>query len=269
MEKEQRKKNVIKKVIADLKPEKDGYCRVTHKKGWLGFLEDGDLAFKPAELRRVLQRIIKENPPRGEKLFCLRRRDIFTVTNEKQPYRPEEALERFIVASNGNNSYDQIPIGGGKESVDIGIQVSDEKFIFVELKPWRSTNTPLYAIVESLKNLMEYRYILENGINDIPSFEEVDLVVLAPQSYYIDYRLKENGGLQNLKRALNDLSVEFNANISLMALRVKKERVFDQCRQICKERNINGQQRIQISHADKIPELARDQWKLLLASDKL
>jgi hypothetical protein len=269
IEREQRKKDLIKKVIADLKSEKAGFCRITQKKGWLGFLDDGDFVFKPDELHQVLQRVIKENPPRGEKLFCLRKRDTFTVTIEKKPYRPEEALERFIVASNPKGFCNQIPIGGGKESIDIGIQEIGEKFIFVELKPWRSINTPLYAIVESLKNLIEYRFILENGIKDIQRFKEIDLVVLAPQSYYDEYRLDGSGGLQNLKRALNDLSVEFNTNISLIALPIEKKGFFDKCRKICEERNIDKQESIQISDADAIPELAQDKWKLLVASDKI
>jgi len=270
MEREQRKKDVIKKVIADLKTEKDSYCRITHKKGWLGFLEDGDLVFTPGELHQVLQRVMKEHPPRGEKLFCLRKRDTFTVTNERKPYRPEEALERFIVVSNSKKFYGQVPIGGGKESIDIGIkEESGEKFMFVELKPWRSTNTPLYATVESLKNLMEYRFILENENENVPRFKEVDLIVLAPQFYWDDYRLNESGGLKKMKRALNDLSAEFNTNIALMALPIEEKDFLDKCRKICEQRGIEKQQPITISEADAIPELSRDQWKLLVASDKV
>ena len=262
-------KNIFNEVISKLKSEKDGYCRITHKKGWLGFLKDEDLVLKPHELHQILRQVINESPPNGDKLFFLRKRCNFTVTIEKKAYRPEEALERFIVASNAASFYDQIPIGGGKESIDIGIKVNHEKFIFIELKPWRSTNTPLYAIVESLKNLMEYRFILENENENIPMFKEVDLVVLAPQSYWDFYQLNESGGLQKMRRALNDLSVQFNTNISLMALPIEEKRFFDKCRKICEERNIDKQESIRISDADAIPELAREQWKLLVASDKV
>lgn len=268
--KKQRKKDVIIKVIADLNTEKHGYCRITHKQGWLDFLEDGDFVFKPVEMRQVLQQVIKEHPPRGEKLFCLRKRDTFTVTIEKKPYRPEEALERFIVASNPVNFWDQIPIGGGKESIDIGIEEnSGEKFIFVELKPWKINNTPLYAIVESLKNLIEYRFILEDRKKDIPRFKEVDLIVLAPQSYWDDYRVNESGALQKMKRVLNELGAEFGTNISLMALHIGKDEFFDKCRKICEQRSIDKQQRITISKADALPELARNRWQLLVASDRI
>ncbi|PKN68525.1 MAG: hypothetical protein CVU54_14500 [Deltaproteobacteria bacterium HGW-Deltaproteobacteria-12] len=274
MKETSKKKEIIEKVIADLKSEKDGYCRITHKKGWLGFLGDGDLVITPYELQDVLKKVISNYPPRGKKLFCLRKKDTFTVTIEKTPYRPEEALERFITAANPENFYGQVPIGGGKESIDIGIQESGEKFIFVELKPWRSTNTPLYAIVESLKNLIEYRFILEKQIEDIPRFKEVDLIVLAPQSYYRDYGLIDSTGLpwedkiDTVKKALNDLSLVFETSISLMILPIEKEDFLDKCRRICEEQNIDKQQSISISKSAALPELARNKWKLLVSSDK-
>ena len=38
-------KNIMKEIIARTDSEKDGYCRIKHKRGWLDFLEDGvDLA---------------------------------------------------------------------------------------------------------------------------------------------------------------------------------------------------------------------------------
>jgi len=264
-----KKKEILKKVVSALKSEKDGYCRITNKEGWFGFLADGDLVFTPGELHQVLKCIIKKYPPRGEKLFCLGKRKRFTPTSGKEPFIPEAALERFIVVSNPEKFYDQIPIGGGKESIDIGIRESDEKFIFVELKPWRSTNTPLYAIVESLKNLMEYRFILENGNENVPRFKEVDLIVLAPKPYWDDYKLNESSGLKKMKRALNDFSVVFNTNISLMQLLIEERVFFDKCGKIYDERGIDKQGKIRVLGTDAIPKLARDQWKLLVASDKV
>jgi len=165
--------NKMKRIISGLKSEKNGYCRITHKRGWFGYLKDGDTAFTPQDLKKTIVRVVEKNPPRGEKLFNLDwcrqgKRSHFTMLPKKlklevpvQPYRKEEALERFIVLSNGDRFYNQIPIGGGKESIDIGIKESDSKFIFVELKPWESGNNPLYALIESLKNLIEYRTILK------------------------------------------------------------------------------------------------------------
>lgn len=110
------KKDILNEVIAKLNSKKDGYCRITHKKGWLGFLEDGDLVFTAQELHQAFCEIFQNdgNKPRGEKLFCLRKRCNFTITSTRKPYRTEEALERFITASNPENYFNQIPIGGGR-----------------------------------------------------------------------------------------------------------------------------------------------------------
>ena len=266
-------KNILKEVISKLKVEKDGYRRIPHKKGWLEFLEDGDLVFTPRELHQTLRQVINEFPPRGNKILYQRNRYNFTVTKEKKAYRTEEALERFITTSNSGKYFNQVPIGGGKESIDIGIEENESKFIFVELKPWSSTNSPLYAIVESLKNLIHYRIIHKNNIahdKDCKHYKHVDLMILAPRSYYQDYGLTETAQKEmgNVKKALNDLSREFETNISLMALTLKEEDFVNKLKRICEELKIDRQQIISISRKDEIPELARDKWKLLVSSDK-
>jgi hypothetical protein len=265
-------KDILKEVISKLKSEKDGYCRITHKKGWLGFLKDGDLVFKPQELHQILRQVICSEGmvPRGDKLFYLRKRDNFTVKSDKTPYRPEEALERFITLSNPRDFFNQIPIGGGKESIDIGIKEGASTFIFVELKPWSSTNSPLYAIIESLKNLIEYRIIHEKKIKEIEDFKEVNLIVLAPQSYYRMYGLDDNAGdkISIMKEALNALSSEFSTSISLMELPLEKEAFSDICRKVCDNRKTTGQEIISISAENSVPELMRNQWKTLVSSDR-
>ena len=266
-------KGILKEVISKLKSKKDGYCRITHKKGLLGFLEDGDLVFQPQELHQVLKEVISRNSmlPKGEKLFELRRKFNFTVKPDKTPYRPEEALERFITASNPENFFNQIPIGGGKESIDIGIRESDSKFVFIELKPWSSKNSPLYAIVESLKNLIEYRIIHEKQIKEIEHFKEVNLIVLAPQSYYQMYGLIDisEGKASIVKKALNELSSEFDTTISLMELPIEKEAFFEICQKVCNKIETTGQEVISISNADAVFELIRNQWKMVVAADRI
>jgi len=265
--------NILKEVISKLKVEKDGYRRIPHKKGWLEFLEDGDLVFTPCELHQTLRQVINEFPPRGNKILYQRNRCNFTVTKERKAYRTEEALERFITTSNPGKYFNQVPIGGGKESIDIGIEENESKFIFVELKPWSSTNSPLYAIVESLKNLIEYRIVHENKIKhyeDCKHYKEVDLIILAPETYYHDYGLIESteDKISKVKKVLNDLSSEFNTNIALMALTLKEDDFLNKLRMICEEQNIVEQKSISISKSDIIPELARDEWELLVSSDK-
>ncbi len=271
------KKNILKEVISRLKSEKNRYCKIRHKRGWLDFLKDGDLVFSPSELKRTLKETIDQENcrPKGSKLFRLRKRCQFTIMTDKTPYRTEEALERFIIASNAENLFNQIPIGGGKESIDIGIRENDSEFAFVELKPWNSSNSPLYAIVESLKNLIEYRVILERKIENIPVFKKINLIILAPWAYYEAYGLISSNGIcytdkiSILRKTLNDLSSEFRTNISLMALQLDRASFNDKCGRIYDRKGITEQTKISISEEDAIPELKRDRWELLVSSDKI
>ena len=271
-------KDILEKVILRLKSEKGGYCRIKHKRGWLEYLKDGDLIFAPDELHRTLRRVIdtKENRPRGDKLLFLRNtrntNPQYTAREDGTPYRPEEALERFIIVSNSDNFYYQVPIGGRKESVDIGIKESKSKFIFVELKPWDSANSPLYAIVESLKNLIEYRIILDRKIATNNTFDEVELLILAPKEYYEVYNLIDNTGehraekISIVRETLNKLSSEFQVRISLMALQLDKDSFFRSCKRLYQNKKLSGQKKVSVLGADPIPVLAKDKWKLVVDS---
>ena len=267
-------KDILEKVILHLKSKKGGYCRIKHKRGWLEYLKDGDLIFRPDELHHTLRQVIDRdgNRPRGDKLFCLRRKVKFTAKEDKSPYRPEEALERFIIVSNPDNFYNQIPIGGGKESIDIGIRENDSKFVFVELKPWQSTNSPLYALIENLKNLIEYRIIHKRKIKVIPKYDHLELLILAPQAYYEEYKLIDNQGVAQadkitiLKETLNAISTEFETAISFMAIQMNKQDFFRVCSNIYEDRGIEGQDKITLSRKDIIPVLSKDKWKLVVNS---
>ena len=267
-------KNILKEVISKLNSEKDGYCRIKHKRCFLEYLEDGDLVFKPRELHDLLWSVIDSDGmrPRGEKLFSFHRKCKFTLTENKEPYRPEEALERFIIVSNPGEFFNQVPTGGGKESIDIGIEESDSKFTFVELKPWSSTNSPLYAIVESLKNLIEYRIIRDRKIKDIPEYD-VCLMILAPESYYKAYGLIDSvekplkDKVKILEKSLNEISSEFNTKISFMMLPIEKEYFLNKCKEIYDNREAKGQQPVSLYKSDSIPELVRSNWRLLATSD--
>ncbi len=135
------KKDILNKVFLKLKPENDDYYSIKHKRLWLNFLKNDNLNFTPDKLHQVLREIVREEPPRGDKLFCLDRHYNFTVINKKA-FRIEEALERFIIASNPDNEFfNQIPIGGKKESIDFGIKENESRFVFIELKQWSSNDS--------------------------------------------------------------------------------------------------------------------------------
>ena len=267
-------KDILSTVIKQLDTQKTKYCRIRHKRGWLEYLEDGDLVFRPSELHDILRRVVDSEgkTPRGNKLLALRKSTTFTARKDKAPYRPEEALERFIIVSNSDNFYNQIPIGGRKESIDIGITENNSKLIFVELKPWKSTDSPLYAMVESLKNFMEYRIIQERNIERLHDFDEMELMILAPEAYYMEFGLIDSHGktridkISILKKTLRSISSEFKVDISFMVLQLDENNFHVTCRKIYDNRKVIGQGEIQLTGADSIPILARDKWKLLVSS---
>lgn len=271
-------KNVLNEVIAKLKTKKNKYCRITHRKGWSEYLKEGDMVFRPHELHQILREIVDSMRPRGKMLLYPRKRTNFTVTSQDKPYRREEALERFITLSNPDNYCNQFPLRGRKESSDIAILNDGTRHLLIELKPWRSNNSPLYALVESLKNLIEYRIIEEKSITyhrDFTQFNEADLIVLAPESYYQDYGLIDKSGspiiskLQILKRSVDELSAEFKTNISFMMLPLEESSFYERCRTVCnKYKKTTGLESIDIQESDSIPELARDKWKPLVSSDR-
>ena len=71
-----------------------------------------------------------------------------------------------------------------------------------------------------------------------------------------------------VKKALDDLSSVFETNISLMILDMEKDAFFSICEKVYDKYKIPGENSICISSEDSIPQLARNKWKLLVASDK-
>jgi hypothetical protein len=245
--------------------------QVKHKQFWLDFLQHGEIDLNPERLHRIISEAVEqpENWPRGGKLFKLRRQVHFTAKVDGKPFRPEEALERLIINSNiEGNIFNQIPIGGGKESIDIGIK-ENRKFIFVELKPWSSKNSPLYTIIQGLKNLVEYRVIHEKKIKNIDHFEPVDLTVLAPEAYYQEYRLIDGAGdrieenVKVIERLMGELAKEFNTKITLKYLNIGIDTFIDACKKAYDASGAKRQQKICLRTEDSLPSLALDRWILL------
>ena len=139
-------KSVTMQIISHFSDSSLSSWRIDHKRLWMEYLETGKLPFTPKELHTAIQEIVNKpgNRPRGEKLLHLRKRNAFTLKVDKTPYRPEEALERFVIVSNDDNFYNQVPVGGGKESIDLAIEHSKDSIEFIELKPWNSGDSPLY-----------------------------------------------------------------------------------------------------------------------------
>lgn len=270
-------KSVMKQVIEHFSESPLSQWKIDHKKLWLVYLKTGKLPFTPNELHTTIQEIVnqQENRPRGEKLLRFRKRNNFTLKEDKTPYRPEEALERFIVVSNEDTFFNQFPIGGGKESIDMVVKHSRDTVEFIELKPWDSSDSPLYALIEGLKNLIEYRVIVERQIKKIDIPWKVDISLLAPKEYYQKFFLLDASVstiAQNISRTtdlVNDLSSEFNTNITMFSLALGDDSFRQACARIYNHQGFTGQQIASVNEDDAISTLRRTNWAELASSRKV
>lgn len=221
-------RKVMKQIIDYSRPLSGG--NISHQRLWKEYLKGEKLLFSAKELHDAMQKIVNtpSNLPRGEKLLHLHQKLRFTLKKDKTPGRPEEALERFIIVSNGDDMFNQVPIGGGKESIDIVIRHNEESYEFVELKPWDSKNSPIYALVEGLKNLLQYRAIVKHKLQRIDQQWNVHLSIAAPEEYFKKFLLlnesaspiKEN--ITTAAKLLDDLAKEFDTAIAIYSLAVNR-----------------------------------------------
>lgn len=256
-------KSVMKQIIEYFKPL--GKWRIDHKRLWLEYLETGKLPFSSKELYSAIREIVDtpENRPRGDRLLHFHKKYNFTLKEDKTPYRPEEALERFIVLSNGDNFFNQMPVGGGKESIDIVVRHGGGSVEFVELKPWSSGDSPLYALVEGLKNLIEYRLIVERQIQVVDRPWKVDISMLAPREYYRNFLLLDDtdtGVQQYIIRAtelMNELARAFDTRLSVYSLSLTANSFNQSCSLIFEQQGLVGQEIAGVTEEYKIASLQR------------
>lgn len=264
---------VITQIIQRISEKHDGRWKVYHKRCWLEYLNSGRLPFSPWQLHDVINEVVSlpMNLPRGGKLFHFRQKFNFTIKQDRKPYRPEEALERFIVMANRDMMYNQTPIGGGKESIDIVVQ-QGQSVEFVELKAWQGGDSPLYALIEGLKNLIEYRAIKAHGIKNIMMYPRVTASVLAPASYYQDYGLLDVQGKpigENIAKTaslLRALSKEFNATLSCKYLSLPIDSFNQSCAVLFTRNQVSAQCSVAVTENDIIDALRYGNWIELAAS---
>jgi hypothetical protein len=216
----------------------DNRYTLNHKKTWLDLVDMGIWPCEPDLLFKKLQELMKldEFQPRGKKLLSLRLRDGFTLLPSMRPGRPEEALERLIVHSNSGAMFGQMPIRGGKESVDI-VRLRNKVGTFIELKPWKSNYSPLYAVLEGLKNLALFNLLKTMGHQKCENFEHVNLMVLAPVDYFLDYHLINEHGTTDkytqVKEFIEATASIFRTRIQMLGINWKEEDMAKVCQDIC------------------------------------
>ena len=210
--------SVLAQIFDRVKPTIPDCRELHHKKTWNAFLKTGIPPFDVEEFKHVLDEVLRipGNEPQGDKLMLRRKTYSFTLYEDGRVLRTEEGLERLLVASNRATCWNQVSIGGGKESVDFMHLPSDGSGEFIELKAWTSQDTPLYAIIESLKNLELYRLLEGQGLAEDRRLNKVGLVVLAPLEYYRSHGLDlyEDGskgtGLEAIEHLLKALETVFS-----------------------------------------------------------
>ncbi len=268
-------KSVMKQIIEYFSGPPLSRQGINHKQLWLDYLATGKLPFTPKELHQAIWDIADkpENRPRGEKLLHFRKKYNFTLKEDKIPYRPEEALERFVIVSNGDNFFNQVPVGGRKESIDIVIRHSRDSVEFVELKPWNNKDSPLYALVEGLKNLIEYRIIVERQIKKLECPWKVNISMLAPRDYFRNFFLlddSDTGIHENILRTtdlLDEWAKEFDVRLSIFSLFLTADRFNRACSRIHDQHGLVGQQIASITEDDRISSLECSKWVELASSN--
>ena len=139
-------------------------------------------------------------------------REFSIVRKEKQNFsiwRKEEAIERVIVCDDKNEFYNQITLTNGKENVDL-IEIQDNKIIMYELKAENGKDSPIFALIEILKN---YEFFKKAKKNEKLKNKEIELVILAPKEYYDTYFSNEK-----VREKFNELLHLFDEKISLKTI---------------------------------------------------
>ena len=222
-----------------------------------------------------INKVIDESEKNGKLVIrepLFRTCENFTIAKKGQ--RTEEILERMIVKAwkkeNNDNLEiaDQFSLNGeknrGKESIDIILykEESEEKVIhkIIELKYKliKGKNTPLYGIIELIKNYL----IIKKG--KIKIDEKIELILLAPKFFYESF---ENDYLNSIKQ-ISDFLTIIGYPIYIKYLDITEEEVKEAIKIIGdkdgKETIIkNGKKRIKnISDVGDIKEkLQFDKWK--------
>lgn len=144
-------------------------------------------------------------------------------------YRTEEGLERIITILSKNKCKNQLVT---LDEGHIDLVFTDNKGTkFIELKQWKNDgNSPLFAIVESLKNYFLYLKLLNskdcieanNMLTQYAGFNVNELLILAPFEYYYSYwkaknkeKRKKWETLKLFVEELNRKLIEYNIKVTL------------------------------------------------------
>lgn len=130
----------------------------------------------------------------------------------------------------------------------------------------------MYALVEGLKNLIEYRVIAERKITNITIYPQTVVSVLAPAAYYQEYALLDNEGkpmVRNIKQARNllrGLENTFNTALSLKYIFLSPAAFRDSCEKIFRRNQVAEQCSVAVTERDVLHPLRHEAWTELASS---
>ena len=127
---------------------------------------------------------------------------------------------------------------------------------------------PIYALLESLKNLALYRILKEKNHKGCKTIKDIQLAVLAPVQYYQNYQLIDNNqnlrDRSNVKCFLDAVAKNFKVNIKILGLDWTEEALLDVCSQISPE-PIEKNKIISVVKYREIEGLKEKNWVELIA----
>ena len=228
--------NLMKEIIVNLKiakiPDKDRW--MDSKSGWNNLKNQDPENIAKLIINQLETSIIDNEEVIPNHKYEKKQNDGFTLVKLKdndnkeiEPWRKEEALERIIVysqieAESSIKLVNQINVGKSKESIDLGvIDDADKLTEIIELKHDAGGGTPLFAVIEILKN---YFLIKKTNSEDDPT----RLVVLAPEDYYKDdfKCVEDNKDFEIFKEIiinLNKLLKKYNCKLYIKQLYFKRD----------------------------------------------
>lgn len=227
-------KSLMQEIVAKLSYESENESYKNDKcKYWIDNINHWDEKFiDTKEFARNIKQVISRKTTNiidKNKSIEIRKRHNITVVkkgSDISAFRGEELLERLIQIANKDELGNQIipklkrP---GKQLIDLATFKNGYIKKIIELKILKensngksSTNTPLYAIIELIKN-----YYLcggdESGINE--------LILLAPNDYYIKFNVLNNKKFKDLLANLNNI-FKPEINIKIKVIRLELENNF-------------------------------------------
>ena len=157
--------------------------------------------------------------------MMIRKNLIFSVIERDKTYsvwRKEEALERIITLINDKAGiYNQFPLNknNSKENIDLIKETNSMIKSLIELKFDQGGGTPLFALVEIIKNLILFRkYFAEDSTVE-------SLLIVAPEFYYNYY--SRNSNFTDFMNSIDLLSNKYKTSILFKKIKITNPSFLD------------------------------------------